>query len=109
MPVSTTVDLAGGKWRSLRLVVIAIAAISVIRSVAQVTAMSNVGTGGRTAGWVAAARLDPGSYRINQRLADIYASRGQCAKARPYARQALDLYPNSPPARRTGRRCGIRR
>jgi O-antigen ligase len=109
MPASTTVNLADGKWRHVRLVVMTIAAMSAIRSATQVAAMSNVGTGGRTAGWIAAARLDPGSYRIHQRLADIYANRGQCANARPYARQALDLFPNSPPARRTARRCGIRR
>jgi O-antigen ligase len=104
-----TVDLASGRWRHVRIAAVALAAISVARSATQVMAMSNVGTGERTAGWVAAARLDPGSYRINQRIADIYANRGQCARARPYARQALSLFPNSPPARRTARRCGIRR
>ena len=80
----------------------------VARSITQVAAMNAVGTGGRTAGWLAAAKLDPGSYRITQRLADIYASRGQCSKARPFVRRALDLFPGAPPARRTARRCGIR-
>jgi len=82
--------------------------IGALRSVTQVAAMNAVGNGGRTAGWVTAARLDPGSYRINQRLADIYANRGQCSKARPYARRALDLFPRSPQARRTARRCGLK-
>ncbi|HEY0241243.1 MAG TPA: O-antigen ligase family protein [Gemmatimonadaceae bacterium] len=104
-----TVDLASRRWRHARFAVVVLAALSTIRSAAQVMAMSNVGTGARTAGWVAAARLDPGSYRINQRLADIYAGHRQCAKSRPYARQALSLFPNSLPARRTARRCGIRR
>lgn len=104
-----TVALDAGRWRYARVAVVALATLAVARSGAQVMAMSSVGTGGRTAGWVAAARLDPGSYRINQRLADIYASRGQCSRARPYSRQALSLFPNSPPARRTARRCGIRR
>jgi hypothetical protein len=103
------VALDSGRWRYVRIVVVALAVLAVARSATQVMAMSKVGTGGRTAGWVAAARLDPGSYRINQRLADIYASRGQCSRARPYSRQALSLFPNSPPARRTARRCGIRR
>ena len=104
-----TVALDSGRWRHARIAVIALATLAVARSAMQVMAMSNVGTGGRTAGWVAAAQLDPGSYRINQRLADIYASRGQCSRARPYSRQALSLFPNSPAARRTARRCGIRR
>jgi O-antigen ligase len=82
--------------------------IGVVRSAASVAAMNAVGTGGRTAGWVQAARMDPGSYRINQRLADIYANRRQCSRARPYARRALQLFPGSPPARRTARRCGLR-
>ena len=104
-----TVKLDSGRWRYARIVVVALAALAVTRSATQVMAMSNVGTGTRTAAWASAARLDPGSYRINQRLADIYASRRQCTKARPYSRQALSLFPNSPPARRTARRCGIRR
>jgi hypothetical protein len=94
--------------RLLMLAVVLMATLNVIRSATQVTAMSKVGTGGRTAGWVAGANWDPGSFRINQRVAELYANRGQCRKARPYIRQALDLVPTSPPARRTARRCGIK-
>lgn len=104
-----SVRLDSGRWRYARIAVVALATLAVARSATQVIALSSVGTGTRTAAWAAAARLDPGSYRINQRLADIYAGRGQCGKARPYSRQALSLFPNSPPARRTARRCGIRR
>jgi hypothetical protein len=88
---------------------IALAAVGFLRSTTQTIAMVVVGTGGRTAGWVAGAQWDPGSYRINQRLGDIYSNRGQCAKARPYIRQALEHVPSSPPARRLARRCGVKR
>jgi O-antigen ligase len=92
----------------LKVAAVAMLVFGVMRSSFAVAAMNAVGTGERTAGWVAAARLDPGSYRINQRLSDLYANRGQCTRARPYVRRALELYPTSPPARRAARRCGIK-
>jgi O-antigen ligase len=95
--------------RLISVAAIVLAVIGFARSATQTMAMVSVGTGGRTAGWVAGAQWDPGSYRINQRLGDIYANRGNCAKARPYIRQALDLFPSSPPARRLARRCGVKR
>ncbi len=94
--------------RLLFATVFAMAALNLIRSSSQVTAMWNVGTGGRTAGWVAGATWDPGSFRINQRVAELYSKRGQCTKARPYIRRAVDLFPGSPPARRLARRCGVK-
>jgi hypothetical protein len=103
------VVISAGRARMLAIAVAIVLLIGVARSAASAAAMASVGTGARTAGWVTAARLDPGSFRINQRIADIYANRGQCRKARPYVRNALDLFPNSPPARRTARRCGVTR
>lgn len=102
------VDPSKKEWSLVAAMVIAVSLVSTTRSAAQTMAMSSVGLGGRTAGWVAAARWDPGSYRINQRTADLYANRGQCGKARTYARRALGLFPSSPPARRTARRCGVK-
>jgi O-antigen ligase len=107
-PVRTSpVNLPGikGRERTVAIVLTALLAVGVIRSTSQVFAMSAVGTGGRTSGWVSGARLDPGSYRIQQRTAELYANRGQCTKARPYIRRAVALFPNSPPARRLARRC----
>jgi hypothetical protein len=95
--------------RLISVAAIVLAVIGFARSATQTMAMVSVGAGGRTAGWVAGAQWDPGSYRISQRLGDIYANRGNCAKARPYIRQALDLFPSSPPARRLARRCGVKR
>ena len=94
--------------RLLLATVFAMSALNLVRSASQVSAMLNVGTGGRTAGWVAGAKWDPGSFRINQRVAELYSKRGQCSKARPYIRRAVDLFPSSPPARRLARRCGVK-
>jgi O-antigen ligase len=103
------IELASDRRRLISIAAIALAVVGFLRSATQTMAMVSVGTGGRTAGWVAGAQWDPGSYRINQRLGDIYSNRGNCAKARPYIRQALDLFPSSPPARRLARRCGLKR
>lgn len=79
--------------------------ISLARSVTQTIAMSAVGRGGMTAGWVEGAMWDPGSYRINYRVAELYSRRGRCSMARGYARQAVSLFPNSPQAKRVARSC----
>jgi Tfp pilus assembly protein PilF len=49
---------------------------------------------------------DPGSYRINVRVAQLYSRRGHCNVARDYARQAVSLFPHSPEAKRIRRSCG---
>jgi hypothetical protein len=79
--------------------------ISTARSATQTVAMSMVGRGGRTAGWVAGATWDPGSYRINLRVAQLYSRRGRCSFARPYARRAVSLFPLAPEARRIRQSC----
>ena len=78
---------------------------STARSIAQTVSMMQVGRGGLTAGWVAGAAWDPGSYRINLRVAELYSRRGHCSIARGYARRAVTLFPNSPQARRVVRSC----
>ncbi len=79
--------------------------LSTARSVAQTVSMMSVGQGARTAGWVTGAMWDPGSYRINLRVAELYSRRGRCSVARGYARQAVSLFPNSPEAKRVARNC----
>lgn len=79
--------------------------VAVARSAAQTISMTAVGRGGRTAGWVEGAMWDPGSYRINYRVAELYSRRGRCSLARGYARQAVALFPNSPQAKRIARNC----
>jgi len=80
--------------------------VSVARSVTQLMAMTAVGRGGMTSGWVQGAMWDPGSYRINYRVAELYSRRGRCSFARDYARQAVSLFPHSPQAKRIARNCG---
>jgi hypothetical protein len=79
--------------------------ISTARSITQTVAMTAVGRGGMTAGWVTGAMWDPGSYRINLRVAELYSRRGRCSAARSYARQAVSLFPHSPEAKRVARNC----
>ena len=79
--------------------------VSTARSVTQTVAMTAVGRGGMTAGWVTGAMWDPGSYRINLRVAELYSRRGHCSVARGYARQAVSLFPHSPEAKRIARNC----
>lgn len=79
--------------------------VSTARSVTQTVAMTAVGRGGYTAGWVTGAMWDPGSYRINLRVAELYSRRGHCGVARGYARRAASLFPNAPAARRIVRAC----
>ena len=79
--------------------------ISAVRSVTQTMAMTYVGRGAFTAGWVTGALWDPGSYRINLRVAELYSRRGHCSTARGYARQAVSLFPHSPQAKRIARSC----
>jgi O-antigen ligase len=79
---------------------------SVARSATQTVAMSMVGRGGMTAGWVSGAMWDPGSYRINLRVAELYSRRGRCSFARGYARRAVSLFPHAPEARRIRQSCG---
>jgi O-antigen ligase len=79
--------------------------VSTARSLTQLIAMTAVGRGGYTAGWVTGAMWDPGSYRINLRVAELYSRRGHCSVARGYARRAVSLFPNSPGAKRIARNC----
>jgi O-antigen ligase len=88
------------------IVLMLLSLVSVARSVTQTVAMMDVGRGAYTAGWVTGAMWDPGSFRINLRVAELYSRRGHCSVARGYARQAVSLFPHSPQAKRIQRSCG---
>jgi O-antigen ligase len=83
-----------------------VALLSTVRSATQTASMISVGRGGMTAGWVSGAALDPGSYRINLRVADLYYRRGRCGTARGYARRAVGLFPHASAPRRILNGCG---
>ena len=80
-------------------------AMGVARSATQLAAIARVGTGGQRAGWISAAPLDPGSYRISLRVAELQAARGRCATARPAAIQARSLFPHAAAPGRILRQC----
>jgi O-antigen ligase len=92
-------------WSVASIGTLVIVLASEIRSATQTMAMSSVGQGGKTAGWVRGAKFDPGSYRINLKVAQFYARNGKCSVARPYARRASQLFPSAPAARRVARQC----
>jgi hypothetical protein len=102
---SRPVELSKRAWASAAAGLMLIIVASTARSATQMRSMAVVHFGGQTAGWVRGAAWDPGSYRINLRVADLYSRRGRCGTARPYARRALTLYPYSPAAKRLVRRC----
>jgi O-antigen ligase len=80
-------------WATAVVVTLCIVGASVARSATQTIAIATVGPGGTRAGWIGAAAMDPGSYRINLRVAQLYAARGRCPATRFYARRARDLFP----------------
>jgi O-antigen ligase len=93
--------------RILALVLIAaIGALMVFRSGGQLMAMSLYATSARTATLERASALDPGSYRIHVRLAQLYIGRGDCKRGRVHANAAKQLFPSSPNARRLAAACG---
>lgn len=86
-------------------VMLLIVAASAVRSATQLAAITTVGAGGSRSGWLTAASLDPGSYRINVRVAQQYLSRGRCSGVRTYGGRAAGLFPNAAEPKRLLRQC----
>jgi len=86
-------------------VVAILGGLAVTRSVGQIAAMNVFESSGHASGVERAAALDPGSYRIQLRLAEAYARRGSCRNVRIHASAARALYPNAPEPRRLLARC----
>src|SRR5262249_42756133 len=74
---------------------VVLAALVVLRSTAQIVAMASYTAAATTTQAARAAMFDPGSYRINMRLADGYAARGDCQHVRRYAGAARELFPSA--------------
>ena len=101
------VVMLGLPKRALALVgAVAVLGLAAAHSGAQLEAMDIFSATTRATRLEQASMLDPGSYRIHLRLAALYANRGDCAKARPHARAAAALYPESPAAKRLVAACG---
>jgi hypothetical protein len=80
--------------------------LAVTRSVRQVAAMTVYDEGTRTSLVERAAALDPGSYRIRVRLAELNARRGRCKQVREHAGAARALYPDAAAPKRLLAACG---
>jgi O-antigen ligase len=70
-PRGRELDLSPAMWKGVAAASLLIVVLSVARSAAQTTAMTIIGRGGQTANWVRGAAWDPGSYRINARVAEL--------------------------------------
>jgi O-antigen ligase len=91
------------------IVVVAAGTTAIVRSASQVVAMAlyvaatRIGVNDHTL--ELATRMDPGSYRIQLRLAESYAHGRSCARARPHAAAARALFPNAPAPRHVLAEC----
>ena len=81
-------------------------ALFAVRSAAATLAMQAFGNGERLARVEQAALLDPGSYRIQLRLAILALETRGCSLALPHARRAAGMLPAAGAPRSVLRRCG---
>lgn len=88
------------------LVAIITLALFAIRSAGSTLAMQSYGNGERLARVEQAALLDPGSYRIQLRLAILALETRGCSLALPHARRAAGMLPAADAPRSVLRRCG---
>ncbi len=77
-----------------------------LRSAGAAIAMQTFGSGQRLSSVERAAMLDPGSYRIQLRLAILALNSRGCTTARPYAGRAAGMLPAAEAPRRILARCG---
>ncbi len=80
--------------------VAALGGLVVARSAAQLMAMSIYATSARASALERASAIDPGSYRIHARLAQLYLGVGDCKRSREHANAAERQFPSSPAVRR---------
>jgi O-antigen ligase len=97
----------GAARRAVVLAAIAVVACAiVVRSAGQLTAMSLYATSSKATALERASAMDPGSFRIHVRLAQLYVGRSDCRRAWSHANAAKQLFPSSPAARRLSAACG---
>jgi hypothetical protein len=76
--------------------VVLLGTVAIWRSASQAVAMGLYGDGTRATALTYASEIDPGSYRIHERLAEVDINRGRCAGVRTHAGAAHHLFPNAP-------------
>lgn len=92
--------------RRLTLAAAAALVLFTVRSAMQTVAMDLFGTGTRLSSVQRSALWDPGSYRIQLRLAELAIGTRGCQLARPHAASAGSMFPAAGEPRALLRRCG---
>jgi len=87
--------------------VAACAGVAASRSAARASAMELASSDDRARTLEHAGRVDPGSYRIHIRAAELYVRRRDCAAARPHLQRAHALFPYAPEPYRLLGACGL--
>lgn len=105
MPIRYSFELSAFRRTVLFAVVGLFGVIFSLRSAGQMHAMS-IYDGSHIKAVRAAAMFDPGSYRIQKRLAELYINKGNCRAGVKAARKAAELFPAAPEPKRLLRRCG---
>jgi O-antigen ligase len=86
-------------------IAVTMAILVVLRASGQIGAMSVFTAATTNTAAARAALLDPGSYRLDIRLAEAFAARGDCRRVRQFAGAASELFPNAPEPKQLLRRC----
>ncbi|MEP6692589.1 MAG: O-antigen ligase family protein, partial [Gemmatimonadaceae bacterium] len=100
--------LSDAARKRLLVAVIVTGSAFALRGVLQLVAMASYSSGERTVMIEHAARADPGSYRIRLRLAESYASRGDCEGVRKEGGAAHALFPEAAAPKRLLSSCGVK-
>jgi O-antigen ligase len=87
---------------------ILIALVLAIRSATQLASMAMFSSATTVGAYERASIVDPGSYRIHMRIAEVGAERGRCDLVKRHASRAHDLYPAAPEPTHLLATCGVR-
>jgi O-antigen ligase len=111
-PAATRVSipLSTATARGLAMVggVLAITLLLSLRSVSQLVSMAMFSSATTVAAYDRAAMADPGSYRIQMRIAELGAERSRCDLVKRHATRAHDLFPAAPEPTHLLAGCGVR-
>lgn len=95
-PTRRTIELSGRRRQAIVVAVAVVGVLAATRSALTLDSMRRYEQGSVAA----AARENPGSYRIQMRLAESARARGRCDLVREHAGAAQRLYPNAPDPKR---------
>jgi O-antigen ligase len=87
---------------------IVIALLLSLRSASQLVSMGLFSSASTIAAYDHASIADPGSYRIQMRIAEIGAERGRCDLVKRHATRAHNLFPAAPEPAHLLAGCGVR-